>query len=460
MDIVPLYWYIHQTVVVRYQIAGGTASAISGSIETGVRRGALAAGQGLPPVRELAATLGVSPGTVAAAYRTLRQRGIVETAGRAGTRIRPRPPVAPTRASLRLPVPTGVLDLANGAPDPRLLPTLPRLALRSRHGYGDAGPIPELVELATARLRADGLRVPALTVTSGTLDGIDRLLSAHLRPGDRVAVEDPGWSNALDLVAALGLTAVSMPVDEQGPTPDGLTAALQAGAAAVLVTGRAHNPTGAALTRHRAAQLRTVLRSWESPHDDDKGVLVIEDDHAAELSAVPLHPLAGATAHWAFLRSASKPYGPDLRLSVLAGDEATVARVEGRMRLGSGWVSTILQQLIVRLWSDPAVASLVSRAAKSYLLRSTALRTALADRGVAAMGATGINVWLPVPDETAAVARLRDAGYAVAPGALFRMASPPGIRITVSPLSTKDIEPLADAVAAAVSAPALRGTSA
>jgi len=76
------------------------------------------------------------------------------------------------------------------------------------------------------------------------------------------------------------------------------------------------------------------------------------------------------------------------------------------------------------------------------------------------MGESGINVWLPVPDETAAVARLRDAGYAVAPGALFRMASPPGIRITVSPLSTKDIEPLADAVAAAVSAPALRGTSA
>jgi DNA-binding transcriptional MocR family regulator len=447
-------------VVVRYQVTGGTASAISGSIETGVRRGALTAGQGLPPVRELAATLGVSPGTVAAAYRTLRQRGIVETAGRAGTRIRPRPPVAPTRAALRLPVPPGVLDLSDGAPDARLLPALPRLALRSRHGYGDAGPIPELAELAAARLRADGVRAPALTVTGGALDGIDRLLSAHLRPGDRVAVEDPGWANALDLVAALGLTAVPMPVDEQGPTPDALVAALRAGAAAVLVTSRAHNPTGAALTRQRAAQLRTVLRSLDAPHGSDRGVLVIEDDHAGELSPVPLHPLAGATEHWAFLRSTSKPYGPDLRLAVLAGDEATVARVEGRMRLGPGWVSTILQQLVVRLWSDPAVASLVSRAADSYLRRNAAVRAALAERGLAATGETGINVWLPVPDETAAVARLRDAGYAVAPGALFRTATPPGIRITVSQLSTRDIEPLADAVAAAVSTPAVRGTSA
>jgi DNA-binding transcriptional MocR family regulator len=106
------------------------------------------------------------------------------------------------------------------------------------------------------------------------------------------------------------------------------------------------------------------------------------------------------------------------------------------------------------------VASLVSRAAESSLARGTALRAALADRGLTAMGETGINVWLPVPDETTAVARLRDAGYAVAPGALFRIASPPGIRITVSPLSTKDIEPLADALAAAVSAPAVRGTTA
>jgi DNA-binding transcriptional MocR family regulator len=164
---------------------------------------------------------------------------------------------------------------------------------------------------------------------------------------------------------------------------------------------------------------------------------------------VPLHALAGATDRWAFVRSVSKPYGPDLRLAVLAGDEATVARVVGRMQLGSGWVSTILQRLVVELWRDDAVAATVAAAREAYALRRESLRTALLARGLAARGRTGINVWVPVPDETAAVARLRDDGYAVAPGSLHRIGAPPALRITVSTLDPRRVERLADAVARA-----------
>lgn len=74
---------------------------------------------------------------------------------------------------------------------------------------------------------------------------------------------------------------------------------------------------------------------------------------------------------------------------------------------------------------------------------------ALKERGVEAHGRSGMNVWVPVSDETGAVARLLHAGWAVAPGARFRMAAPQGVRLTVSPLTEGDIEPLADAVAAA-----------
>jgi aspartate/methionine/tyrosine aminotransferase len=119
------------------------------------------------------------------------------------------------------------------------------------------------------------------------------------------------------------------------------------------------------------------------------------------------------------------------------------------MRLGSGWVSTVLQRLVVELWRDPAVAATVARARDAYEARRVGLREALRVRGLAARGRTGINVWVPVPDETAAVARLRDEGYAVAPGSLHRIAAAPGLRITVSALDPARIGPLADAVARA-----------
>lgn len=56
---------------------------------------------------------------------------------------------------------------------------------------------------------------------------------------------------------------------------------------------------------------------------------------------------------------------------------------------------------------------------------------------------------MPVPDETSAVTALRDAGWSVAPGALYRIAAGPGLRITVSPLTDADTGPLAEALSQA-----------
>jgi DNA-binding transcriptional MocR family regulator len=435
-------------VPVRYQPSGATANEISASVESGVRSGALPVGAGLPPVRALAADLGVSPATVAAAYADLRRRGIVETAGRNGTRVRTRPALSGPRAARRPPVPAGVLDLSSGEPDARLRPpldaALARVAAAGTAGYAAGSTVPELEELARAGFAADGLDLSgaAIGVTGGALDGIERVLGAHLRAGDRVAVEDPGWANLLDLVATLGLRPWPVPVDGDGPSAAGLRAALAAGARAAVVTSRAHNPTGATVTAARAADLRAVLAG----HPD---TLVVEDDHAAQLATEPLHALAGATRSWAFVRSVSKPYGPDLRLALVAADETTLARVQGRQRMGTGWVSTILQRLVVALMTDPDVAALVARAGDSYRQRRDGLVAALVERGLPALGRTGINVWVPVADETAAVAGLRDDGYAVAPGALYRLSTPPALRITVSNLDLADVPRCADAVARA-----------
>ncbi|WP_181809705.1 GntR family transcriptional regulator, partial [Streptomyces shenzhenensis] len=64
-----------------YPIEGRGAAEIAASVERAVGSGGLEPGQPLPPMRELASRLGVNPNTVAAAYRTLRERGVIETAG-------------------------------------------------------------------------------------------------------------------------------------------------------------------------------------------------------------------------------------------------------------------------------------------------------------------------------------------------------------------------------------------
>ncbi|WP_329548869.1 aminotransferase class I/II-fold pyridoxal phosphate-dependent enzyme [Streptomyces sp. NBC_01356] len=430
-----------------YRIEGRRAAEIAASVEGAVGSGELEPGQLLPPMRELAEQLGVNPNTVAAAYRTLRERGVIETAGRRGSRIRSKPATT-GREYIRVEVPDGVRDVADGNPDRALLPGLAEAfaaaAERSDREpvmYGEAAVEPELARLARAELDADGVPDGPVVVTSGSLDAIERVLVTHLKPGDAVAVEDPGWGSLLDLVPALGLRVVSVGVDDEGPVPDDVRRALEAGARALIVTDRAQNPTGAAVSATRARALRSVLEEYPA-------TLLIEDDHGHRIVDLPLHPLAGTTRHWVLVRSVAKAYGPDLRLAVLTGDPVTVDRVHGRQRLGPGWVSHLLQRAVVHLWTSGAVDA--QAVAASYERRRDALIGALGERGVTAYGRSGMNVWIPVPDETGAVARLLHAGWAVAPGARFRMSAPPGLRITVSPLTPGDIEPLADAVASAV----------
>ncbi|AVH60100.1 MULTISPECIES: aminotransferase class I/II-fold pyridoxal phosphate-dependent enzyme [Streptomyces] len=437
-----------------YRIEGRRAAEIAASVERAVGSGDLEPGQLLPPMRELAERLGVNPNTVAAAYRTLRERGVIETAGRRGSRVRSKPATT-GRENIRVEVPDGVRDVADGNPDRALLPALAEpfavAAERSDRApvmYGEAAVEPELERLARADLAADGVPDGPVVVTSGSLDAIERVLAVHLKPGDAVAVEDPGWGSLLDLAPALGLRTVGVGVDDEGPLPDDVRRALEAGARALIVTDRAQNPTGAAVSATRARALRSVLKEYPE-------ILLIEDDHGHRIVDLPLHPVAGVTHSWAFVRSVAKAYGPDLRLAVLTGDPVTIDRVHGRQRLGPGWVSRLAQRAVVHLWTSGAVN--VVAVAAAYGRRRDALIDALKERGIAAHGRSGMNVWIPVPDETGAVARLLHSGWAVAPGARFRMSAPPGIRITVSTLTPDDIEPLADAVASAVGpAPARR----
>ena len=225
--------------------------------------------------------------------------------------------------------------------------------------------------------------------------------------------------------------------------PAGLAAALQHGARAVIITPRGQNPTGAALDAARAGELARVM-------DEQPRLLVIEDDHLGPVAGSALHTTVGARARWAATRSVAKALGPDLRLAVLAGDPETVARVQGRQQCGPGWVSHVLQDLVVWLSGDRETHALIDRARDTYAERRGALLRELARLGIEAHGASGLNVWVPVQDEAGAIAALLQRGWVLAPGAPFRLGGGPAVRVTIATLLPEEARQLARELASVI----------
>jgi DNA-binding transcriptional MocR family regulator len=276
-----------------------------------IRDGRVVPGDLLPPVRSLADALGVSPAT--------------------------------------------------GNPDPELLAPLARVLQRidaRLYLCAQQHELPALREIPAKAFEADGIPALHLGVVSGALDGVERVLVAQLRPGDRVGFEDPGFSIVLDLVAALGLEVVPMAIDDRGILP-----------------------------------------------------------------------------------------------AAIAGDRETIARVAGRQRIGFRWVSHLLQRIVAELESDAANRRRVQRAAALYAERRQTLVAALAARDIVSHGRSGLNVWVPVPEEVPVVQSLLTAGFAVSAGERFRLRTGPAIRVTIATLAPAMVPALADAIAASFGSP-------
>ncbi|WP_181408871.1 aminotransferase class I/II-fold pyridoxal phosphate-dependent enzyme [Schumannella soli] len=426
----------------RAAIRGATAEEISDSIRDLIDIGDLLPGAALPPVRALAETLGVNRNTVVAAYRRLALAGAVVTAGRGGTSVA-HSFALPEEGTQRIhAAPADVRDIGHGNPDPRLLPDLLAAAARLAAGpavtaepvepvwpaasagvaatasepaastpvvYGAPALDPALAAWARPWIAAGRPDEPdlALTVASGAVDAVERLLAQHLTHGDAIALEDPCFLASIATSRQLGHRIVPVPVDAEGMTPDGLERALAAGVRAVVLTPRAHNPTGASLSAARADALRGILAGHPR-------VLVIEDDHFSELATAPYRTVVPrGHRRWALVRSVSKFLGPDLRLAVIASDPASGERLASRLSGGTTWVSHLLQRLAASLATDAGVRWQVAAAREHYRARNRraaeVLTSALASPelreivpGARVQAGDGLNVWVdlaPAPGE-------------------------------------------------------------
>jgi DNA-binding transcriptional MocR family regulator len=410
-----------------------------------IRKGILPVGTKLPPVRDLAYTLGISPATISEAWSELRKQKIITGRGRNGTWVSGDSFVArPERLASFGDYGPDVLDLSKAVPDPKLLPSLDGALLHGAraenlNSYDRTLILPELE--AAARLTWP-YEPEAFLATNGGYNAVYTILHALLPPDAPVAIEDPTAMRLLDILEDLGVPIISVACDRDGPLPDSLAAALGRKPSAFLFQPRTHSVTSCCVTRERMAILGDILETSDA--------LIIEDDGVGDIAFRSPQTLGtrfpGRVIH---ILSYSKSLGPDLRLAVLSSSRAIVEQIQGYRSFSAGWTSRILQAAVAWLLTDEKTQSGLNQTKQIYQDRARKFSDALATRGITMPGGDGLCCFVPVTSEPYAMVTLAARHIAVAPGAKFSINPTSSVRIATSILDMSKAEEVADAVCVA-----------
>lgn len=436
-DLVSASWFAEK-------IADRSIRGIALETSALIRAGALPVGTRLPPIRDIAYELGVSPATISEAWAQLRRQKIIAGRGRNGTWISGERFIAkPERLASSGNYGTGALDLTMAVPDATLLPPLTNAmahgaSVDQLNSYERSRIVPELREVALAHWPYEP---EAFLATNGGYNAVYTTLRALVSPGSTVAIEHPTAMRLLDILEDLGVRIVPVLCDGQGPLPASLGEAMIERPAAFLFQPRLHSVTGQTVSRDRMQQLGDILQASDT--------LIIEDDGIADISAArPLTLARRFPKRTIRILSYSKTLGPDLRLAVLSSSAAIVDQIQSYRAFSAGWTSRVLQGAAAWLLRDPATAAIVATARGIYQERRDRLASALAERGVETWAGSGLCLWVPVASEPFAMVTLAARNIAVNPGSKFSVLPSNHIRVATATLTDRCDE-VADAIALA-----------
>lgn len=429
-------------------VSDTSATAIAQEVQRLVSSGSLPAGSRLPPVRQVAKQIGVSPATVGQAWKLLAGHGTIETRGRLGTFVVEPESRQPWRQFRRV---SGVdlpRDLSTGFPDPDLLPDLaPYLqeAARQRRyrGYDSVATLPELRRALAEEVPAD-VKDENVILATHVLGLMAEILPAIGGFRSRIIVGNPEFAPYLDLLERAGMLPCSVGLDDEGLRLEEVEDAIDAGASAIILQTRVHNPTGIPTSPERLRKL--ALRCAE------RDVLILESDYFGALSSSP-RMTAGrwAPEQTLYIRSFSKDLHPDLRVVAAIGSSRIIQSVL-RRRVGGFDVSGINQELLRLMLCDADARATTARAKSEYDRRRTLFTAELARQGIEVSSKDGFNVWVPVRSEQDALIHLAYHGISAAPGSAFQV-QPDGayLRVSVAGMGDDAVD-LGQRVAAAASA--------
>jgi GntR family transcriptional regulator/MocR family aminotransferase len=302
-----------------------------------IRAGRLNVGERLPSSRTLARELGVSRGLVLECYTQLQAEGYLMAEPGAGTRVAASAQAPATRTVAEAAPQPPAIDFRPGVPDLASFPRSDwawalrdacRAAPTASLGYTDVRGSTRLREVLAAylrRVRGAATDAENIVMTTGFAQALTLVLRALARRGvERVAFEDPGYSDFRDTGAWVGVEPVPVRVDDMGIDVEALAAS---GARAVVLTPAHQTPTGVALAPER----RHALVAWADAVD----ATIVEDDYDAEFryDREPIGAMQGlAPERVALAGTVSKALAPALRIGwVVCPPSLVDAVVDGKL---------------------------------------------------------------------------------------------------------------------------------
>jgi len=315
---------------------------IAAHIRTEVEGERLAPGSRLPPIRELAAELGVHRDTVALAYESLAEEGVVESAVGRGTFVRGGrdgdvahgPPALSAlverlldfeRARPRFGSAEDAVPMHALVPDPALYPADAFRRVLNRVladggaellRYGGPQGHQGLRAVLAGRLRRASTRVEAdeLVLCHGASQGISLALRLFTEPGDVVAVEDPTYNNALAATLGLGLRTAPVPMRDDGLDLAALERTLERPEVKLLYTiPTFHNPMGTTTSLAHRRRLLAIAERCGKPVIED----AFESDLRFDGRGVPTLAALDRSGHVIHLYSFSKSLFPGARVGAI-----------------------------------------------------------------------------------------------------------------------------------------------
>jgi GntR family transcriptional regulator/MocR family aminotransferase len=409
----------------------GLRAQVEDELRDAIRSGRLAPGTSLPSSRALATDLGVTRGVVVAAYDQLIAEGYLTSHHGSGTIVTATAHGAPARRTSSTPAPSVLVDFRPGLPDLDLFPraawqrasraalqTLPRDDL----GYIDSRGLERARQAIAdylARVRGVCAHADQVIICNGFGHGFTIVAGVLRHHGHKViAVEDPGYEGAVEVLAELGMRSKPVAVDDDGIDVAELR---RSRVRAVVVTPAHQNPTGAVLSAAR----RTALVEWARAVDG----YVIEDDYDAEYR-YDRHP-AGAVQgldpdRVIYCGTTSKSLAPGLRLGWIVVPDALVEPVVRARRPIDSATSSFTQATYAEFLVNGDLDRHLRRTRRVYRQRRDALIAALGrwfPDAVPCGASAGLHVLVTLPrdlDERGLARRALEEGVRVYPLGPYR----------------------------------------